>query len=239
MVFGGETMNYTGIRKLSLKIFLGFLALTALIAIIFVLSGDFGKLQWKILATSFTISAASICSMLCAAFIEKKRLIEVGLSGIFLSIFSAILLIVGMWVEIDSEAYWKTAITLVVTALAFAHALLLVLPKLDDKRKWVQGVSSVSIGVLALQIVVAVWGEIDDKGYYQFLAVVAIIVALETLAIPILMKLRKGNGQKGEKIVLEKLERNIYRDSAGKKYQLKEINSEQDDPPDRYSAGAT
>ena len=35
-------MNYTEIRKLSLKVLLGFLGLTALIAIIFVLSGDFG-----------------------------------------------------------------------------------------------------------------------------------------------------------------------------------------------------
>ena len=220
-------MNYTAIRKLSLKIFLGFLGLTALIAIISVLSGEFGELQWKILATSFTISAASICSMSCAAFIEKKRLIELGISGIIFSVASAILLIAGMWLEIDSEGYWKTTITLVIAAVAFAHAFLLVLPELDDNQKWVQRVSSVSIGILALQIAVAVWGEINNEGYYRLLAVVAIIVGLETLAIPMLMKLRKGNGQKRQKLVLEKLEGDIYRDSAGKQYQLKDINSEQ------------
>ena len=53
-------MNYTAIRKLSLKIFLGFLGFTALVAIVSLLSGEFGHLQVKVLATSVAISAASI-----------------------------------------------------------------------------------------------------------------------------------------------------------------------------------
>jgi hypothetical protein len=224
-------MNYTEIRKLSLKIFLGFLGLTALIAIISVLSGQFGELQVKILATSFTISAASICSMSCVAFIEKKRLIKLGIFGIILCVVSAILVIAGIWPNIDSDGYWKATHTLIIAAVAFAHAFLLVLPQLDDKHKWVQRVSSVSIGILALQIAVAVWGLwdlIDDDSYLRLLAVVAIIVALETLAIPLLMKLRKGNGQERQKLVLEKLKGDIYTDSAGKPYQLKQFNPEQD-----------
>ena len=57
---GTKTMNYTAIRKLSLKIFLGFLGFTALVAIVSLLSGEFGHLQVKVLATSVAISAASI-----------------------------------------------------------------------------------------------------------------------------------------------------------------------------------
>jgi VIT1/CCC1 family predicted Fe2+/Mn2+ transporter len=94
-----------------------------------------------------------------------------------------------MWPEIDSEEYWKTTITFFVFAIAFAHVFLLVLPQLDNKQKWVQLASSISIGILALLIVVAVWGEIDAEDYYRLLAVVAIIVGLETLVVPILMKL--------------------------------------------------
>jgi len=220
-------MDFTGIRKLSLKVFIGFLALTALIAIISVLSGDFSEIQLKILATAFTISAASILSMSCAAFIEKRKLIRLGLSGIFLSAAGAILLIVGIWPEIDSEEYWKTTITLIVSAIAFAHAFLLFLPELDDKQKWVRTVSSVSIGILAVQIVVAVWGEIENEDYYRLLAVVAIIVGLETLVVPTLMKLRRGNGKKREVLILENVEGKMYKDSTGKVYNVKEINTEQ------------
>ncbi|GAF67867.1 unnamed protein product, partial [marine sediment metagenome] len=194
-------MDYTELRKLSLKIFIGFLALTALIAIITVLGGKFGEIQMKILATTFTISAASICSMSCAAFIEKRKLIKLGLAGIILSVISAILLIIGMWPEIKNDEYWKTTITLIVAALAFAHAFLLVLPDLEDNQKWVQKVALGAIGILAVQIIVAVWGEIDNESYYRLLAVVAIIVGLATLVIPILTKMRRGNGRKRELLI--------------------------------------
>lgn len=216
-------MNYTEIKKLSLKVFVGFLGLTAVIAIISVLSGEFGELQWKTLATTFTVSAASICSMSCAAFIEKRKLVMLGLSGIVLSIVAASLIIFGVWPEIEIEEYWKATVSVAVFAVAFAHTFLLVLPQLDDKQKWFQPLSAVSVGILACQIVAAVWLEIDHEGYYRILAVVSIIVGLETLITPILMKLRKGNTQKREQLVLEKIEDCIYMDSTGKKYQLKEI----------------
>jgi hypothetical protein len=222
-------MNYTKITRLSLKLFIGFLVLTALITMISVLTGTFGKIEMKILGTTFTISAASICSMSCAAFINKKKLVQLGLLGILLSVSAAIMLIIGMWWEIRSDVGEKVTITLSVFAVAFAFAFLLVLPKLDDRQKWVQLVSSVSIGILALQMVVAVCLEgyikLNDW-YFRLLAVVAIVVGLETIVIPILMKLRKGDGRKDDKIVLERIGGDVYRDPAGRKYRLTEMDVE-------------
>ncbi len=216
-------MDYSEIRKLSLKIFLGFLGLTALIAIVSVLLGELGQVQVKILATTFTISAASICSMACAAFTERKKPVHLGLAGILLSICAAVLVIAGMWSESNNETYWKTTVTVGVLAIALAHAFLLNLPELDKSQKWVQLISSITIAILALQIIGAVWGEINQDVYYRFLAVVAIVVALETLAIPILLKLRKRNGEIIEKLVLVRVRDDIYRDESGKEYQLREI----------------
>ena len=221
-------MNYTEIRKLSLKIFIGFLSLTAVIAIISVLSGKFGELQEKILATTFTISAASICSMACAAFIEKKKSLNLGMSGIALSIAAAVLIIVGLWPNIHNELYWRITASVAVFAIAFAHGFLLNLADLDDKQKWVQPVSTVTIGILCLMIVAAILCDIEDDIYFRILAVAAIIAGLETLIIPILMKLHKGNIRRGKQLVLEEIENNIYTDPAGKKYELREINTEQD-----------
>ena len=133
-------MNYTEIRRLSLKVFLGFLGLTAVIAILSLVAGDWSELELKILATSFTISTASICSMSCAAFIEKKKLPLLGIPGILLSVSAAILLIVGLWwdiSEIDIDGYWQTAFTFIVLAFASAHAFQLVLPELDERQKWI------------------------------------------------------------------------------------------------------
>jgi hypothetical protein len=132
----------------------------------------------------------------------------------------------AMWSEKESDVFGKIIVTLIVSAVAFAYAFLLVLSELDDGQKWGQPVSSVTIGILALQIIVAVWGEIKNNWYLRFMAVVTIIVGLETIVIPILMKLRKGDGRKIDKIVLEKIDGDIYRDSAGEKYRLTKIDME-------------
>jgi hypothetical protein len=66
-------MNYTELRKRLLKAFIGFLTLTALVAIGSVLSREFGETQLKVLATTFSITAGSICAMACVAFIERRE----------------------------------------------------------------------------------------------------------------------------------------------------------------------
>jgi hypothetical protein len=167
--------------------------------------------------------------MSCAAFIDRKKLVRLGLLGILLSVSAAIMLIIGMWWEIHSDIGDKVTITLSVFAVAFAFAFLLVLPKLDDRQKWVQMVSSVSIGILALQAVIAVWCEHYIKlndWYFRLLAVVAIVVGLETIVIPILMKLRKGDERKIDRIILERVDGDVYRDTAGRKYRLMEMDVE-------------
>lgn len=217
-------MNYTAMKRFFLKLFLGFLGITAAVAIISVLGGEFGKLQEKILVTCFAVSASSICSMACAAFIERKRQVGLGLAGICLSIVSAIIVIVGVWAEIASDEYWKTLITFTVAAISFAYIFLLMLPSLEEKYKWIQWAFCVSVAVLAMQIIIAVWGEIQADSYYRALAVVAILVGLQTLAIPILSRLHNRSEIQPEKIILERLSDDIYRDAKGKKYRLQEVD---------------
>jgi len=234
---GEVNVNFEIIRKSSLKIFICFLIITALFAIVSVLSGEMGDFQLKTLATTFTISAASICSMSCAAFIEKRRMKWLGISGILLSIAAAAFLIAGLWPEVDSHDYWKFTGTLITLAVCLAHAFLLYLPELDDDHNWVQPATAISIGTLALLIMIAVWGEIDDEGYYRLLAAVSIVVALGSLVVPILMKMQKGSGPKKELLILEKTEGDTYRDSAGKQYIVKEIDTEESTPADTGKQG--
>jgi hypothetical protein len=216
-------MNYTQLTKTALRTFLGFLGLTAVIAIVSVLGAKFGELQAKIIGSTFTISLASIRSMSCAAFIARKNRSAIGLSGIGLAVVAAILVIAGIWPEISSDAYWQTTATFGVSAIACAHGFLLVLPNLGNGKKGFQTVSFISIFVLALMVIIAVWGDIGEEVYYRFMAAIAIIVGLETVSLPILIKLSKGSPQIRERLVLEQLEDDIYIDSTGKKYQLSAI----------------
>ncbi|MCB9911418.1 MAG: hypothetical protein H6827_00335, partial [Planctomycetes bacterium] len=145
-----HAIDYIGLRGLFLKLFLGFLGLTAVVAIVSVLSGDFGKVQAKVLATCFTVSAASICSMSCAAFMEKRKHVRLGMTGIALSIGSGLLVIVGLWPEIDAEEYLKTTATVCVAGIAFAYIFLLLIPELDVRHRWLQRVFAGSVGILAV-----------------------------------------------------------------------------------------
>jgi len=192
-------MDSAAIRKGSLRAFLLFLILTALLAMATVLQGgNFGDLEFKALATSFTVSGASICAMSSAAFMERRRGRILGMLGILLAAAAAILLIGGLWSRNAGDPYWKATLTVIVLAVGFAHAFLLALPELDEEQEWIQKAIPVSIGFLAFLIILGVWKEITESGYLRLITAVAIFVGLETVAIPILVKLHKDeDGRKG------------------------------------------
>lgn len=222
-------MDYTGIKKLSLSVFLGFLMLTALIAIIAVLRDDFGSIQIKILVSSAAISGASICAMSCVAFIERKHIPVLGFTGVFFAVAAALLLIVAMWGEIDNTDFVRTIMSSYVISVAFAHAFLLVLPDLEKKYSAVQTASSISISFLALMIVAIIWGDFDNEYYFRLMAVTGIIVGLLTLVIPLLMKMRKGETEVGESLVLKMVEPGLFEDSSGTRYEVQEILEDSSD----------
>lgn len=217
-------MDYAALRRISLKTFIVFLVLTALIAIVSVLVGRMGETQFKILATTFTISAAGVFSMVAAAFIESRGRAWLGLVGLAAAGAAGVLFLVGIWAEMEDDEFWKTTGTTAVIAVAFAHSFLLSLPRLDKRQNWVQPVTVATIGLLAAQIIGAIWGETDSELYIRLLIVVAILVGLETIVIPILMKLRKGEGPEKRVLVLEEVDANTFRDSNGEMYRVEKLD---------------
>jgi len=241
-------MNYTNARKLFLKGFLGFLILTAVMAIISILTNTFGELQAKILATSSIISAASILSMACAAFLERKKLPWLGFAGIAMAVAAALVSIVAIWAEIDNRELIRVIMTLVVAAVGFAHGFLLVLPSLDRNQQWIQKSSSVIIATLAIMLIAIIWGDFESEWYARVLSVMGILAALVTLTVPLMMKLRKENSEHEngdhensepgnvemengaqesidtqKTLTLKKTEDGFYIDSEGNKYRVEEV----------------
>ncbi|MDX1640502.1 MAG: hypothetical protein R3220_02305 [Balneolaceae bacterium] len=174
------------------------------------------------MGTTFTISIASICAMSCAAFIEKRNFKPVGIIGMVFALMSAILIIAEIWGSVGSDLYYKITVAVVVCAFSFAHGLLLFIPKLQADKEWVQRAAAVTIALLSLQIIAGIWFEIDDSIYFRVMTVIAILVGLETLVIPILMKLSNGNDDEKETLNLQKVDGNLYKDTAGKLYEVKE-----------------
>ena len=71
---------------------------------------------------------------------------------------------------------------------------------------------------------VAAWDHEVSDGFWRSIAVVSIIVVLETLVIPILSKIQKDVIQRKETLLLERLEDNTFVDTAGTKYEVIKID---------------
>jgi hypothetical protein len=220
-------MEIEKLRKVLLWLFVGFLGLTALIAIATVLIGKFDETDAKVLGTTFTISAACILSMACAAFIEKQGITSLGIAGMSTATLAAVMVIVAIWAEVDSEIYLKCMGTLIVLAVGMAHAFLLTLPDLKRSHRWSQFVALLLILILGLQIIYAIWIEPDQEFFFRVMAVFVILVTLVTLGVPILMLIGKAGAEVTEVLVLKHRENDLYADTDGVVYKVKRVEGDQ------------
>jgi len=215
-------MNYKTFRRRALQIAIGFLVLTALVAIVSVFMDDFGHLYAKILATCFTISVACLCMIASTAFIEQRQQVALGSVGILLSLVAAGLIISGLWAELRFDWYWKTSACLTVCAVASAHCFLLLIPQLDRRQQWLRWTASLSIGLLTLQILITICFQLKTNLHSQLIGVVSILVGLQTVLVPIFMKMRKGETSPALQLQLTQVDDNRYRDASGREYLLQE-----------------
>ena len=221
-------MTITHFKKLCLFSLIGFLTLSALIAVISLLSGDFGSTEIKVIMTALTISGASICAMSCSAFIEKHGLPLLGGVGVVVPAVASIMTISGIWAEIGygGGEYWKTTLSLIIVSAAFAHCLLLWIPSLAPGYRWTQVSLVIFVTVLSLQVIFAICGEIREIGYYRLVGVVAVIVVLLTLIVPICLKLSPASILESTRLKLQHDEGDIYRDRSGARYRVTKIQIE-------------
>lgn len=216
------------LKKVSLHTFILFLAISALLAIITVLSGNFGSFEFKVLITTSIVAAASICIMCCSSYASRSELAWPGTFAAVLTFVSAALLIGGSWAEVDSVLYWKTALMAGIFAVAAAHALALLGLHLHQPHAWLKPVTAVTIFTLATVINAAIVGETYDHGLWKIILVLAIIVVLETLVIPTLARLTNNAAETIEQTLqLTRRQTGIYADKKGRLYAVEPIPSEQ------------
>ncbi|MCA8973189.1 MAG: hypothetical protein KDC98_00635 [Planctomycetes bacterium] len=213
-------MDPRALRRTFLWLFIGCLGLTALLAILAVLSGGFGDFQTRILASSASISAASVCAMACAAFRERGRLPRLGTAGIALVGIALALVLACTWVEHPGKALVKTALLFVVHAVSTAHGELLLLPALAPRYRWVQTAAIVAIALLALQLSVLIVWQADDDVMLRLIGVTSIVVALTTLVVPILWKI---GGESHARLVLRQVADGAWVDGTGARYEVRRL----------------
>ena len=173
--------------------------ISGLLGVLAILSGGGGELAWRILATTSTISAASLCSLSCAALWERKNKKALPALGIALTLVAASLVIGGVWVDIRNEAYVKLAICLIAFAVATSHLSLLSLASLSGNFAWSMVAAYLADYGLATLVTWMVLGAPPGPSAFKAVGVLSIAVASISILIPIFHRLSAASVRERER----------------------------------------
>jgi hypothetical protein len=214
----------TRLSRLFLRLFLVFLILTALLGIAIVLLGDTSQTRWRILGTSGVISVASVAAMACAAFRERGQLRWLGNIGMALCFAAAASIVVALWEVVHGEMYGRFLGCLSTVAGFMALGQLLWLLPLIQPYRWVHKATTGTIAVLTLLICLQIAANIDDDAFVRTTIAVAIVLALEVLALPILWQLgRKAAATTQRRLLLCHERDDIWTDGDGRHYSVRPV----------------
>jgi len=176
-------------KRSALRAFIVSIIISAVMGIWALLAGGFGELQIKVLISSLSVSAASLCAMGGAASIESRGEHRLGIPAIILSGASLAFVLIGLWSEVDTEEFWKFTASLCFFAVALAHASLLGLARFQHRHRWIGTTMLWLVLGIAGYGAVLLWSETNEEAAYRFLGVLSILVAAGTLATPVIHRL--------------------------------------------------
>jgi len=220
-------MTSSSLKRICLWSLIGFLSASALLAVVCLLLGDFGEVQVKIILSTLTISGASLCGMACSAFVEKTRWIWPGGVGIFFAAATALLVLLGIWAELNFDDYWKWTASFAVVAVFLAHALLLHIPTLAPAYGLVRRGLNICLAILVLQILSVIWLDASSSFFFRSMGAVAVIALLLTLVIPICARLAGGAVTMRDRLLLTQDEGDIFHDEQGRRYRVTSLSAEE------------
>jgi hypothetical protein len=165
-------------RRLLALVGIASLAISAAIAILVLLFGDFGETEWRVLGTTFSISVASLLALPGAILAERGAQPVVAVANIVLALTAFLLALALLWVWEDAETLGRLLGSVTVAAVASTQVagttLRLRRPERDSVL-WTYVAACALACVLAVMAIVAIWAEIDAETYYRILGALAVL----------------------------------------------------------------
>jgi ribosomal protein L37E len=167
--------------------FIGSIVFCAAVGIYCLLVGQMSSFVGQVMATAGAVAATSILALIAAIPTELRRWHPIGPLGLFFAAVALVMSNVGIWAEPHwHSAFWESLGICWVFAVAFPHLGLLSLARLKSQWNWVRAITAFTIGLLALQISVSIWYQMNSDEWYRGMGVLSIAVACGTIAVPIL-----------------------------------------------------
>lgn len=179
------------IKRSLLYLLVASVVLGAVLGIVVVARNTWGWFEVRVVLTTVVIAVASLCGLACELSRMPRGANLFPSLGLALTLAAAGLNLVGLWFDLSSEEYWKTAASASIMAVATVHACLLSIARLAARFRWVLLLSYQVVYGLAVLLCVMIFGEISDDGVFRLTAAVAILDAAFTLVIPLLHRISK------------------------------------------------
>jgi hypothetical protein len=175
-------------------------SVAALVAIVTILSGDFGETEGKIFATLATTFAAGSTLLAGLACLGRGVSRPVAAAGAILACAGFVLWSAQIWGEFDSEGYWK--VVGILTAWALALLVTMTTRLMLDSRVLIRRLYPLTAGAAAGGAAVATVMLLRENGDgWQLFAILLILALLgETLA-PILERYGAATERPAERVL--------------------------------------
>ena len=184
-------------RRIALYVLIGSLIISGLIGIFALAAGDFGQLQVKILLTSLSVSCGSILALACGAAIERGRFLVPSRFGFAIAWIATLLVLVGIWSEMNADEYWRATMTATVVATALALLALLELADLPRRFAAVPTANRVTAAVLTGIILTLIWFDPPENLFLRLMGIASIIMTVLSIVTPVLHYI--GRNEAGER----------------------------------------
>lgn len=195
-------MNNLHIKKICLYLLIFSIALSALMGIWAILSGEFGEIQEKILLTTLTVVGTSILGLACGSYLESPRSVDsalkivpsIGMVFALLAAISSMLLIWGSYSSND-EGILKTFFISLLFAFSLAQLSLLSLARLAVRFRWSLIAAYIVILLLDGIISTLIIAEFNTSGDFllRLIGVLSVIAAALTVMIPVFHRLSRAD----------------------------------------------
>jgi len=180
------------LRRLLLIATVTALSVTALIAIVALVLGDFGDTELRIMGTTAGFGLCALIATRGTALLDQHRYETLARAVIALSALAFLIELWVVWIDDDSEAGWKSYVCAIALAVALGQiAGMIARRRATDPRAvgaiaWPAGVCAI---VLATMGCIAALAEVDSAGYYQAFGVVAVLDILAVVLQPVVRRL--------------------------------------------------
>lgn len=181
------------LKRILLLAVAGLLSASALLAAGILLTGRFGWIEGRILATTGVLAGYGLVALPAAILLDRDRRRGLAVASLGLAVAAASLALATLWVARHPEALGNAAWTAAVLALASSQTSALAARRRQGEPASVGRLFALSLvlaGAVATVFSVLLWAGVEHEAYFRVLAALVVLDLLAVALQPVLARLR-------------------------------------------------